>query len=348
MPLVSIIVPVFNNRTEDIHNCIESLHNDKYSDKVEIIVVDDGSHEKCAKILDALPFKFSKVKVFHQPNKGVSNARNKGVMFALGKYVAFVDADDIVTKDFIPDAILAIESSKSDLDVIYGLVKLVKRNANINLSDSVCIQDNNVKYSILSEREMEVLKCHFFDLSGATFYHNGYYLSRGPIARLVKKNLVEQHKFDETLRIGEDAVWNLDLLRSAKHVAVVKRLWYYYIRNSESATQSLNDKSIGQYEDLIWKLLGYASNDTMKACLLNKTISSSIEIARGYFLTSKFNGSVMRAVSKFNYLFSVPPWNVVLKFKYAFKAGWKCVIKFILIKTGVFLLAIKFCSFFKK
>ena len=340
MPLITIIIPVFNNRTEDILRCLKSLHDEnhlKYNEKIEIIVIDDGSCSECAKVLDLLPSNYPKVKVFHQLNRGVSNARNRGVACASGKYVAFVDADDMVTRSFIPDAIFAIEHTKGKLDVIYGLVEYIETDVNGCLNDDVYERDHDVASFILTEKQKESLRCHFFDLGQSEFVFNNYYISRGPVARLVKKSLAEQHKFEETLSMGEDAVWNLEILKFARQIGIVKRLWYYYIKNTASATQTFSDKSVGQYGDLIWKLAEYADEEEKKACLLKKTISLSVELANGYFLTSKFNGSFLQAVKEFNKMFCSPPWNLVLESKYAFKAGHKYFKKYILIKTGLYL-----------
>lgn len=342
MPLISIIIPVFNNGTKDIQKCIDSLHEVKYTDKFEVIIIDDGSSAECANFLDALSSDYSEVSVFHQPNKGVSNARNNGVKFASGKYVAFVDADDVVTKNFIPDAISAIEKTEGKLDIIYGLVKYIESDVNRHLIDCFNVQDNDAECVYLSDQEKDLLCCHFFDLSRTEFYLNDYYVSRGPVARLIRKEFAEQYKFEETLSMGEDAVWNLELLTFAKVVGIVKRPWYFYIRNSASATQTFSDKSVEQYGNMILKLAEYANDDVRKACLLNKTISSSVEIAKGYFLTSNFSGSFLQAVKEFNKMFNTSPWNLVLQFEYALRVGWKCVIKYCLIKTGMFLIALKF------
>lgn len=341
MSLISIIIPVFNNRAEDITKCIESLYDDKYTDKVESIVIDDGSCSECSKVLDELPLRFSKVKVFHQTNKGVSNARNTGVTFASGKYVAFVDADDVVTKNFIPDAISAIEKSEGKLDIIYGFVKFVETDDKIHITDKAFEQDYDAEYVIISDKEKDVLKRHFFDLSGAEFRLGDCYLSRGPVARLVKKELVEQHKFEEKLSQGEDMIWNLDLLKVAKCMGIVRKLWYYYISNPESASHTFGERSIEEFGNTICKLSDYANDNATKSCLLNYTIWAASAIAKGYFLSNKFNSGFFQAIQDFNRLFSIPPWNVVLKIEYAYKVGWKCLIKYGLIKTGTFLIAIK-------
>ena len=91
--LVSIIIPVFNV-DKYIGKTIEKLLNQTYLN-IEILLIDDGSTDKSGKICDLYAEKYNKIKVFHQKNKGVSSARNLGINNAKGKYIIFVDADDI-------------------------------------------------------------------------------------------------------------------------------------------------------------------------------------------------------------------------------------------------------------
>lgn len=98
LPLVSVIVPAYNSERH-IDACIDSLLAQNRSD-VEIIVVDDGStdstSEKLAKYADD-----SRVLIVQQENQGVSAARNAALRIACGKYVAFVDSDDLIHPRFM-------------------------------------------------------------------------------------------------------------------------------------------------------------------------------------------------------------------------------------------------------
>ena len=93
-PLLSIIVPVYNVE-KYIERCIKSILNQSFTN-FELILVDDGSPDNCGKICDEYKKKDSRIKVIHKKNGGLSDARNAGLNIATGKYIGFVDSDDII------------------------------------------------------------------------------------------------------------------------------------------------------------------------------------------------------------------------------------------------------------
>ncbi len=96
---ISIVVPIYG--VEDyLEECVYSLINQDYKN-LEIILVDDGSKDKCPQICDKLGKIDERIKVFHKENGGLSSARNYGIKRATGKYIAFVDSDDYVKSDYI-------------------------------------------------------------------------------------------------------------------------------------------------------------------------------------------------------------------------------------------------------
>ena len=94
MPLVSIIVPVYNVQNY-LDRCLKSLINQTLKD-IEIILVDDGSPDLCPEMCDAFAAKDSRIHVVHKKNGGLSSARNAGMAVATGKFIGFVDSDDSV------------------------------------------------------------------------------------------------------------------------------------------------------------------------------------------------------------------------------------------------------------
>ena len=96
-PGISIIIPVFNAR-KWITNCIKSVISQTCTDW-ELLIVDDGSTDGSAPICDEYAGRDSRIKVFHQPNRGVNLARAKGVDNASGEYFVFLDADDTLSSD---------------------------------------------------------------------------------------------------------------------------------------------------------------------------------------------------------------------------------------------------------
>lgn len=94
-PELSIIIPVYNCE-KYIIRCLGSVLRQQDSDKYEIIVVNDGSTDNTAQKLNQFTPKYKNINVIHQKNAGVSAARNVGISASHGKYITFVDADDMV------------------------------------------------------------------------------------------------------------------------------------------------------------------------------------------------------------------------------------------------------------
>ncbi|MCD8248285.1 MAG: glycosyltransferase [Lachnospiraceae bacterium] len=108
-PLISVIVPVYQVEAW-LSRCLDSLLVQTY-ENMEIILVDDGSHDSCPAICDAYADRDNRVHVIHQENRGLSGARNSGIDAATGAYIAFVDSDDYVAPDFIETLYELIQKS---------------------------------------------------------------------------------------------------------------------------------------------------------------------------------------------------------------------------------------------
>lgn len=99
MPEVSVIIPVYNNE-KFIEKCIRSVMEQSFCD-LEILVVNDGSTDGSAEILQKLAGEDGRIRLVSQSNQGVAAARNCGLDMASGKYLTFVDGDDYIGKDYI-------------------------------------------------------------------------------------------------------------------------------------------------------------------------------------------------------------------------------------------------------
>lgn len=98
-PKVSIIVPVYGVE-KYIRQCLNSLLAQRYT-PLEIIVIDDGSPDKCPEICDEYAQKNSNIILLHQANRGVGYSRNRGISIASGDYICFVDPDDWIEPNMI-------------------------------------------------------------------------------------------------------------------------------------------------------------------------------------------------------------------------------------------------------
>lgn len=97
--LISVIVPVYQVE-EYLDECVQSLLAQTY-DHLEILLIDDGSRDGCPRMCDGYAERDPRVRAVHQENRGLSGARNTGLRLAKGEYIAFVDADDLVSPFYI-------------------------------------------------------------------------------------------------------------------------------------------------------------------------------------------------------------------------------------------------------
>lgn len=111
--VVSVIIPVYNVE-EFIFRTVESVMNQDYKN-IEIILVDDGSPDNSAKIIDELAKKDDRITCVHKENGGVSSARNAGLKIASGEYVTFIDGDDWVEPKYISYLLNLVESNNCEI-----------------------------------------------------------------------------------------------------------------------------------------------------------------------------------------------------------------------------------------
>ena len=133
--MISIVVPVYNVEPY-LAQCIESILRQTYKD-FELILVDDGSPDRCGAICDEFAEQDSRIRVIHQKNGGVSKARNAGIDESIGEWICFIDADDYIEKHYLENFIINIDEK---IDLIYQS-KLALRNGKLfyelSLSDEV-------------------------------------------------------------------------------------------------------------------------------------------------------------------------------------------------------------------
>jgi glycosyltransferase involved in cell wall biosynthesis len=107
MPLISVVIPVYNNETT-IQETIESVLSQSFSD-LELIVINDGSQDSTLKIVSSILD--PRLKVFSYPNAGLAATRNRGVSHASGEYISFIDADDLWTPDKLEAQFKALQGN---------------------------------------------------------------------------------------------------------------------------------------------------------------------------------------------------------------------------------------------
>ena len=111
--LVSIVVPIYKVE-QYLRECVDSILNQTY-ENLQVILVDDGSPDRCGEIIEAYKKVDSRIVTVHKENGGLSSARNEGMKFATGEYIAFIDSDDVLNKNYVMRLVGISQTFDSDI-----------------------------------------------------------------------------------------------------------------------------------------------------------------------------------------------------------------------------------------
>ena len=145
MKKISVIVPIYKVE-KYLSQCLDSIVNQTYSN-LEIILVDDGSPDACGEICDYYAGQDKRIKVIHQENSGLSEARNTGIRQATGEYLLFVDSDDWLLPDLCESAVKDMEIHKSDI-LVFGYYLTSEKGEIQTLEVSHCSESFSGKEAI--------------------------------------------------------------------------------------------------------------------------------------------------------------------------------------------------------
>lgn len=224
---ISLIIPCYNSSEEEISRALASVNSQTFRN-FEVIVIDDGSLEEYGLLLKKLCAQYH-YRLIRTENHGVSAARNTGVRNAKGTYIAFLDADDFLTEDFFERAYLA--ARETDADYVIGGVTVTDQPEQFRTPARTAIPDQ----TLFREEKIQKLYPSFIGILSRIYIPGGY-INRGMVARLIRADLMKDTLLDEKLRIGEDVIWNLQLLSRCRTVCLVRECWYCYWRNPNSAS----------------------------------------------------------------------------------------------------------------
>ena len=200
---VSVIVPVYQ-AAATLTDCVMSIRQQSYTD-LEILLIDDGSTDESASACDRFAAQDDRVKVFHTENHGVSAARNLGLDNATGTYVMFVDADD---------------------RLLPGAIETLMRYETDSKADLICM-GHEAAY-----RQPEVISGYYY-IDNCIFERDTHVW-----AKLFYRPALGDLRFDETLTIGEDMLFLLQLalkFESKLRVQLIPETGYEYRENAASA-----------------------------------------------------------------------------------------------------------------
>ena len=212
--LISVIVPIYRI-DRYVGLCIESLINQTYKN-LEIILVDDGSPDRCPEICDLYPKKDSRIKVIHKENGGLVSARKAGIMATTGKYVGYVDGDDWVGVGFYESLHNHIAATDADI-ACAGFRR--------DLFSSTSSFTDNLQSGLYEGERLDALRMKM--LSNGDFYRLG--VSTYVWNKLFKRELLleAQLNVDNSISIGEDGAVTYPAIMKARKVVLTDNTAYH-------------------------------------------------------------------------------------------------------------------------
>lgn len=208
MVKVSIIVPIYNLEKK-LERCLRSLQQQTYQN-LQVILIDDGSTDRSLEICKRFEKEDKRFKVLHHQNKGVSYTRNRGIECATGKYIMFVDGDDICLADMVENYVEVAEQYCADL--VIGAIKIIE-------SDGSYL----IKYP---EKEGEISKKLFWEqvcMDESGIY--GYVPNKMYRLSLIREN---QIRFDEKITAQEDFAFALEVFNACEKIYEISYYGYLY------------------------------------------------------------------------------------------------------------------------
>lgn len=221
---ISVIVPVYKVE-KYLRKCIESIINQTYRN-IEIILIDDGSPDSCGQICDEYASKDNRIRVIHQPNQGLSSARNEGLRHVSGSYITFVDSDDYIRKDFLYKLYQNIK--KSDVDISICAEEYVRENryGGVEYIGRPYSSYNGTLIVNSSDGLSLMLRQVFFDSSAW--------------GKLYKSYLFEDVLFPVGYTYEDQGTIYKPFLKSKK-IAYTSEKMYYYLQRKDSILHSVLD-----------------------------------------------------------------------------------------------------------
>lgn len=278
--IVSIIIPVYNME-KYLDECIISIVNQTFQN-IEIILIDDGSTDASLDICMKWSKSDSRIQVWHQNNRGVSSARNKGIEMAKGEYLLFVDADDYVDEEYVQS--LYEKLDLADM-IICGYSKVTDHQSPILLG----------KEGLLKREEL------FFHMVCTNIVHMSSW------NKIYRKTILRENniKFHENIAIGEDMIFVVEYLQYCNSYYYINRAIYFYRKNEQSATNStyssrkFNEKNISSLESILeLENITQNENNEIRNYIGYRIIRSNVRLMWQMILGNKEDKLVFKRIKR--------------------------------------------------
>ena len=220
--MISVIVPVYNVE-EYLEECLESIKRQTYID-IEVILVNDGSTDGSKEICERYCEKDSRFKLVNQENKGLSGARNRGMLESKGEFISFVDSDDVLKEDMLEQ--LMKQMTSEDIDIVECWYTNEKQELELSTPKNVkTIFQGDSKEALVSLCKDNIVRLN-------------------AVAKLFRRQVIVNFPFLEGL-FYEDVYGGIGILKHIRKMVKINYIGYYYrVRQGSIMNREFNIKNL--------------------------------------------------------------------------------------------------------
>ena len=259
-PEITVIVPAYNAE-KYLRTCLESVTGQTFT-SWELIIADDGSTDSTGAIADEYAAKDGRIKVLHLYRHGVSAARNACIDAANGKYLAYVDADDLLEPDYLKALYEKSEESNADITQCSFVVD----------ADGNKTPDTNPVDKTYEEAGSAIRA--FFEGSHGDIRDSVW-------AKLFRREAFADIRFDTGLNIYEDGYYVYQCLKKAGKVVSFGTPLYHYVQHGNSTTHSGIDEKYEGYFAMFGKLKSdFADDSFIRKRISNREAETALWLMR--------------------------------------------------------------------
>ena len=220
--MISVIVPVYNVE-KYLEECLESIKRQTYTD-IEVILVNDGSIDRSKEICERYCEKDSRFKLLNQENKGLSGARNRGMLESKGEFISFVDSDDVLKEDMLEQ--LMKQMTSEDIDIVECWYTNEKQELELSTPKNVkTIFQGDSKEALVSLCKDNIVRLN-------------------AVAKLFRRQVIVNFPFLEGL-FYEDVYGGIGILKHIRKMVKINYIGYYYrVRQGSIMNREFNIKNL--------------------------------------------------------------------------------------------------------
>lgn len=318
MGRISVIVPVYKVK-DYLRRCIDSILGQTFT-AFDLVLVDDGSPDECGEICDQFALLDERIHVIHQPNQGLSEARNAGIEWALknsdSEWITFIDSDDWIHREY--------------LKVLYN--SAIEYNVELSICNCIKTSDYSVKETEASGRAELYTAEEFW-----CFRQYG-----GAWAKLYRKNQFSEIRYPKGL-LYEDVYVTYRLIFMQKHVVYIEDpLYYYYLRDDSITKSQWNPKVLAQLAGMRQQLRFFKINDysdayrvTVRNYILDiKKQAEAVAVLKDQYCKEYLNLQILFRIALIKYHRYLPILKYTNLYRYGFPVCTKIYKKFSYLRRG--------------